>query len=320
MKAAIRKNYGDFDIIEIAEMPTAVPQNDEILIKVYATTVSRTDCAVVTGLPFVFRFFIGFPRPKRLILGTDFAGIVTEVGKKVTDFKVGDKVCGFNDQGLQSQAEFMVISEKGNIIKMPENFTYEQAAASLEGGHYAVNFLNKVTINAQQKVLVNGATGGIGSAMVQFLKSYGCYVTAVGNTKNMDLIRDLGADKVYNYEKEDFTKDELRYDYVFDAVGKSTYGKCKQILKPNGAYISSELGPGNENLYLPLITKLFYKQKVIFPMPTDIKASLNFIQSLAEKNQFTPVIEKSYLLDKLTEAYKYVNSGQKTGNVVVKIV
>jgi NADPH:quinone reductase-like Zn-dependent oxidoreductase len=319
MKVAIRKNYGDFDIIEIAEMTTPVPQNDEILIKVYATTVNRTDCAVVTGSPFVFRFFIGFPRPKRLILGTDFAGIVTEVGKNVTDFKVGDKVCGFNDQGLQSQAEFMVISEKGNVIKMPENFTYEQAAASFEGGHYAINFLNKVTINAQQKVLVNGATGGIGSAMVQFLKFYGCYVTAVGNTKNMDLIRDLGADKVYNYEKEDFTKDELRYDYVFDAVGKSTYGKCKRILKPNGAYISSELGPGNENLYLPLITKLFYKQKVIFPMPTDIKASLNFIKSLAEKNQFTPVIEKSYPLDKLTEAYKYVNSGQKTGNVVVKI-
>jgi NADPH:quinone reductase-like Zn-dependent oxidoreductase len=165
----------------------------------------------------------------------------------VTNFKVGDKVWGFDDNGLGSQAQYMTLSANKAIITMPENCSYAQAAASAEAAHYAYNFINKVNLKPGQKVLVNGATGGIGSAAVQMLTQMGIQVTAVVNTKNLELVKSLGANQVIDYTKEDFTKDTEKYDFIFDAVGKSTFGKCKHLLKPNGIYISSELGPGAQN-------------------------------------------------------------------------
>lgn len=317
MKAAIRREYRPIEELKIETLEKPTIKDDEVLIKVYATTVNRTDCAVLTGKPFVMRFFTGLLKPTLPVPGTDFAGRVEAVGNKVTAFKVNDKVFGFNDLGLASQAEYMVFPEAAAISKIPAKFTYEQAAASLEGAHYAYNFINKVKLKAGDKVLLNGATGAIGSALLQFLKYYNCYVTAVCNTKNIELVKSLGADRIYDYTKEDFTEDKEKYDFVFDAVGKSTFGKCKPLLKEGGAYISSELGPMLQNPLLALSTKIMGSKKVIFPLPSDIKRSMQFIIDLIEKEKFKPVIDKVYPLENIREAYHYVASGQKTGNVII---
>jgi NADPH:quinone reductase-like Zn-dependent oxidoreductase len=317
MKAAIRRTYGPIDNLKIESVEKPTAKDNEVLIRVYATTVNRTDYAVLTGKPFVMRFFTGLLKPKLPIPGTDFAGIVEAVGKKVKSFKVNDKVFGFNDQGLSSQAEYMVFPEDGAMTKIPDNISYEQAAASLEGAHYAYNFINKVNLKAEHKILINGATGGIGSALLQFLKYYNIYVTAVCDTKNLELIKSLGADRIYDYTKEDFTNDDEKYDFVFDAVGKSTFAKCKPLLKKGGVYISSELGPMVQNPFLALTTKVIGDKKVIFPIPSDIKRSILFIKDLLEKEKFKPVIDRKYPLENIGEAYSYVASGQKTGNVII---
>ena len=317
MQAAIRSKYGPPDVIQIETVEKPAPGDHEILVKVYATTVNRTDCSILSGKPFVIQFFTGLGKPKSPTPGTDFAGIIEAVGKKVTAFQVGDRIWGFNDTGLASQAQYMTISEKEAILKIPEHVTFEQAVASAEGAQYAFNFINKVDIKPGQKVLVNGATGAIGSALVQILKSMTVEVTAVCGTQNIARVASMGADKVIDYQKADFTKLEAQFDFVFDAVGKSTFGRCQPILKPHGIYISSELGPHSENLNLPLLTKIRGGQKVIFPFPSNIKRSMLFMQGLLEKGQFTPLIDKQYPLEKIGDAYEYAASGQKTGNVII---
>ena len=232
MKAVVRRTYGGPDQLNIEDLPIPTPQKREVLVKVMATTVNRTDGGVITGLPYVFRLFIGVAGPRNIILGTDFAGVVETVGEEVTEFKVGDRVFGFNDESTASQAEYVTFPVDKGIDIIPDQVDFSTAAASLEGAHYAINFMNKLPIQPNHKVLINGATGAIGSAMLQLLKAKGLYVTAVCNTKNIDLIHSLGADKIYDFEKEDFTKDDERYDYVFDAVGKSRFIHCKPLLKP----------------------------------------------------------------------------------------
>jgi NADPH:quinone reductase-like Zn-dependent oxidoreductase len=317
MKAAIRRRYGSLDTLKVETVEKPAPKDNEVLIKVHATTVNRTDCAVVTGKPFVMRFFTGFFRPKLPVPGTDFAGSIEAVGKNVKAYKVTDQVWGFNDQGLSSQAEYMVFPEEGAMTKIPDNITYEQAAASLEGAHYAYNFINKVNLKRGDKILLIGATGAIGSVLLQFLKYYDTYVTAVGNTRNLDLLKFLGADRIYDYTREDFTADTEKYEFVFDAAGKSTFAKCKPLLKQGGVYISSELGPMVQNPFLALFTKVIGDKKVIFPIPSDIKRSIQFIKDLTEKGKFKPVIDRKYPLENIGDAYRYVASGQKTGNVVI---
>jgi NADPH:quinone reductase-like Zn-dependent oxidoreductase len=319
MKAIVRHKYGSPDNIRIENMPTPRPNDDQVLIRVKATTINRTDCGVLSGSPYIFRFFVGWPKPRTPILGTDFAGIVEEVGEKVTKFKVGDKVWGFDDNGLPSQTEYLVYSENKNILPIPEELSYKEAAACAEGAHYAVNFLKYVKLSSESKVLVNGATGGIGSALVQLLKYQGVNVTATANTKNLELIRSMGLHHVIDYEKDNFTSSGGVYDVIFDAVGKSTFKKCKSILNKNGCYLSSELGDGIENLYLPLITKLKGGKRVLFPLPTDIKGSMKVIQKMVIEGKFRPIIEKSFSIEQAREAYQYVASGQKTGNVVFEI-
>lgn len=320
MKAAIRRKYGDHTNITVEEYPTPKPKKNEVLVKVHATTVNRTDCGVLTGLPYIFRLFVGVPGPKTPVLGTDFAGQVEAIGKDVKDFKVGDRVFGFHDEGLPTQAEYIAYPESGNILTMPDNVSYVEAAASLEGPHYALNFLNKVKIKADHKVLLNGATGGIGSAALQLLKNRNIYVTAVCNTKNVELIKSLGADKIYDYEKEDFTKkDTEKYDFVCDAVGKSSFGACKPLMKEKGIYISSELGPRNENPFLALIGPFMRGKKVIFPIPGKTKESIAHMKKLLSEGKYKPIIDREYALDDIADAYEYVAQGLKTGNVVVKI-
>jgi NADPH:quinone reductase-like Zn-dependent oxidoreductase len=317
MKAAIRLKYGSPGVLTIKEVEIPAHKDNEVLIRVYATTVNRTDCAVLSGKPFIMRFFTGLFKPKLSSTGTDFAGRVEAIGKKVTSFKVGDRVWGFYDNGIGSHAEYMTVADDKPISSIPGDITYEEAAAAAEGAHYAYNFIKKVDLTAGQKVLVNGATGAIGSAAVQFLKYFGVWVTAVCNTENIELIKSLGADKIIDYTRDDFTKDDGKYDFIFDAVGKSTFGQCKHLLRPRGIYMSSELGPKSQNILFALVTPLLGGKKVIFPVPTDIKGSMHFIKNLIEQDKFKPVIDREYPLERIGEAFEYVASGQKTGNVII---
>ena len=324
MKAIIYTKYGSPDVLELKEVDKPIPRDDEVLVKVHVTTVNRTDSATIRAIPFFARIATGLFKPKKQTPGTEFAGEIEEIGNDVTSLKPGDKVFGFDDQGSRAHAQYLKISEDYAVI-IPENITYEQAAASTEGAHYAYNFINKVALKSGKKVLVNGATGAIGSAAVQLLKSFDVYVTAVCNTKNIELVKSLGADKVIDYIKEDFTRDEEKYNFVFDTVGKSSFAKCKPLLKPGGIYASSDLGYMAQNIFLPIITPIIsklpgqYGKKTIFPMPVNVRRSLLLIKRLIEEGKFKAVIDRSYPLEEIVEAYRYVEKGQKTGNVVIQI-
>ena len=320
MKALIYTKYGPPDVLQLKEVGKPVPGDNEVLIKVYATTVNRTDCATIRAKPFFARIITGLFNPKKQIPGTEFAGKVEAVGKRITSLKVGDKVFGFDDQGSESHAQYMTITED-KVVTIPENIAYEQAAASSEGAHYAYNFITKVDLKKGQNVLVNGATGAIGSAAVQLLKYFDVNVTAVCATKNMELVKALGSNKVIDYTKNDFTKDDQKYHFVFDTVGKSSFFKCKQLLLPGGIYISSDLGYMSQNIFLPLITPIIkplieYK-KTVSPIPVNIRRSLLLIQKLMEQGKFKAVIDREYPFEDIVEAYRYVEKGRKTGNVVI---
>lgn len=319
MKAITRTTYGGAEVLQLKEIPKPIPKDNELLIRVHATTINRTDCGILTGKPYIIRAFTGLTKPRDLVPGTDFAGQVESIGKNVKSFKLGDRVWGLHDEGLASQAEYMTIRADKAVVRIPEQVSYEEAVVCAEGAHYAYNFLNKFKIHNNTKVLVNGATGAIGSAAVQLLKYYGATVTAVGNTKNIELIKSLGANKVYDYQKEDFTQDTERYHFVLDAVGKSTFSKCKHLLLPKGIYVSSELGPNAQNLYLPLITKLKGGKRVVFPLPINCKRSIIFLTELLETGKFKGVVDKVYQPEQIMEAYNYVLSGEKTGNVILSM-
>ena len=322
MKAIVYQKYGSPDVLQLKEVEKPTPKYNEVLIKIYVTTVNRTDCATIRAIPFFARFFTGLFKPKKQIPGTEFAGKIEEIGKNVKSLKVGDKVFGFDDQGSGSHAQYMTISEK-KAVTIPKNITYEQAAASTEGAHYAYNVIKRANIKNGQKVLVNGATGAIGSAAVQLLKYFDVNVTAVCNTKNIELVKSLGADKVIDYTKEDFTKDDQKYNFVFDAVGKSSFFKCRQLLRSGGVYISSDLGYMAQNVFLPLITLIIKpmigNKKTVFPIPTDLRGSILLIKKLIEEGKFRAVIDRKYPLEQIVEAYWYVEKGQKTGNVVISV-
>jgi len=317
MKAAVRRYYGFPKEIKIKEIEKPVPNDNEILIKVYATTVNRTDCANLTAKPFIMRFVLGFFKPRKIILGTDFAGEVITIGQNVKSFSVGDRVFGFIDTGSESHSEYITTTVE-NLFLIPEKTDYKEAAASLEGANYAYTFIHKVSIQPSQKILINGATGGIGSALLQFVRQYDVKITATCSTKNIDLIQSLGADKIYDYTKEDFTDDNDKYDFIFDAVGKSTFGKCKPLLKEKGIYMSSELGPYSQNIFYPILTSRLSK-KVIFPLPYSKQKTIPYISNLLEQGRFKPVIDREYSLEDISKAYAYVITGEKTGNVIINL-
>ena len=319
MKTAVYEEYGSPSVLQIIKMKKPGPKDNEVLIKVYATTVNRTDCAMLRAKPFIMRFSTGLFKPKNPILGTDFAGKIEAIGKNVESFKVGDKVFGFDDDGLGSHAQYMTLSENKGLTTMPNNISYEQAAASVEGAHYAYNFINKIDVKNGQKVLVNGATGAIGSAAVQLLKHFGVNVTAVCSSPNKELVKSIGAAEVIDFTKDDFTKSNDKYDFVFDTVGKSSFAKCKPLLQSGGAYISSELGSMAQNLFFALFTPIIGNKKVIFPFPSDCKRSVLFVKKLSEEGSYKAVIDRKYPLEKIDEAFRYVEKGQKIGNVVITI-
>lgn len=318
MKAAIRTKYGLPDVLRIIT-PGRIPhpKKDEILVKVKATTVNRTDCSMLTGKPWIIRCFIGLFKPRRPITGTDFSGIVVAIGGDVTNFEINDDVYGFFDGGICSHASYLCVSVKKSVLKKPINITYEQAAASLEGAHYAFYVLDKVNIREGDKVLINGGTGAIGNAALQFLKYYGANVTVTCPTAYVDVLKSIGADRVIDYTKDDFTNLNEQFNFVFDAVGKSSFGKCKPILKSKGIYISSELGHYWQNPLLALLSPFMRGKKVKFPLPYSIHHSMAFINELIEQDKFIPLIDRRYSFEEIPEAFSYVLTGQKKGNVIV---
>jgi NADPH:quinone reductase-like Zn-dependent oxidoreductase len=319
MKAAIYTRYGPPEVVKLTEVPTPTPKDNEVLVKVFATTVNRTDCGFRSAEYFVSRFWSGLFRPKYPILGCEFAGLIEGVGKDVTSFNAGDRVFGFNDKTFGGHAEYICIKESEAIAIIPESLSYYDAVPITEGAHYALGNIKASKIEKGQKALVYGATGAIGSAAVQLLKHFGVIVTAVCNTKNVGLVKSLGADVVIDYQTEDFTKTDEKFQFIFDAVGKSSFGQCKPLLTEKGIYVSTELGKNGENVFLSLITLLGKGKRVIFPIPTIDKETVIFLKELVEKGEFTPVIDRKYRLDEILEAYEYVETGQKTGNVVITV-
>jgi NADPH:quinone reductase-like Zn-dependent oxidoreductase len=320
MKAAVRTRYGPPEVVRIADVDTPAVGDHEVLVKVHVTTVNRTDCGFRSGKPFIVRFFSGLSKPKVTVLGSEFAGVVEAVGRSVGSFEVGDNVFGFSEWRWGAHAEYLSVPEDGSLATMPANVTYEEVAPSTEGSHYALSFIRKAKIRSGQDVLVNGATGAIGSAAVQILKSLGAVVTAVCDTEHVELVRGLGADRVIDYTAEDFTKDEQTYDVVLDAVGKSSFGRCKRLLKPGGLYLSSDFGPLSQNPILALVTPLFGGKKVMFPIPPKLdQATVRHFKELIESGAFRLVIDRRYPLDQIVEAYRYVETGRKIGNVMISV-
>lgn len=319
MKAVVHTRYGSPDVLHLAEIQKPVPKDNEVLIKIYATTVNRTDCGFRSAEYFISRFFSGLFKPKKQVLGNEFAGVIEETGKNVTQFQPGDKVFGYNDITFGANAEYMIMPENGAMSTIPAGLTFEEAACITEGGHYALCDIRAAKVKAGQNVMIYGATGAIGSAAVQLTKYFGASVTAVCNTKNVVLVKSLGADVVIDYTKEDFTQTGQTFDFVFDAVGKTSFGACKPILSKNGIYISTELGKNGENVFLALSTPVFGGKKVLFPLPTISREDVEFLKKLVIAGLYKPVIDRSYRLDEIVEATKYVETRQKTGNVVIVV-
>jgi NADPH:quinone reductase-like Zn-dependent oxidoreductase len=319
MKAAIHLKYGPPEVVTIKEVNIPTPSNNELLIKVFASTVNRTDCGFRSAEYFISRFWSGLFKPKYITLGCEFSGEVIEIGSSVTRFKKGDLIFGFNDKTFGGHAEFVIRNENDAIDTLPNNCSLVHSAAILEGSHYALSNIRAAKITRNQYVLINGGTGAIGSAAIQLVKQLGASVTVVTDTKNVELVRSLGADVVIDYLKEDFTQINSKYDVILDAVGKSTFGKCKPLLTKKGIYISTELGPYGQNPFLALITPLFGRKKVLFPIPTINNEIVSYIKNSVETGSFKPLIDRTYSLNQIVEAYKYVETGQKIGNIIIQM-
>ena len=319
MRAAINTEYGPPEVVTLQEIEKPVPTENEVLIKVYAATVNRTDCGFRSADYLITRLFSGLRRPKFQTLGNEFAGVIEAIGPEVKLFAVGDKVFGYNDKRCGAHAEYLTMGAQDAIATMPRNWSFEQAAPLCEGAHYALCDIRAAKVKSGQNMLVYGATGAIGSAAVQLGKFFGATVTAVCNTPNVALVKSLGADVVIDYTQQNFTKTDQAFDFVFDACGKSSFAACKPLLTKNGIYISTELGYRGANIFLALLTPLLGGKKVLFPIPTMTQADVILLKELAEAGHFKPVVDRQYPLEKIVEAYRYVEAGQKIGNVILTL-
>ncbi len=319
MKAAVYDRYGGPDVITLQVVPVINPKEGEVLVKVYSSTVNRTDTGFRSAENLVSRLFSGLLRPKNRVLGCEFAGEVSAIGMGVELYKVGDRVFGYDDNFFGGHAEFKIIAESGTMALIPEGVSYTQAAALTEGSHYALGNIRAAKVSAGDIVLVYGATGAIGTAAVQLLKYFGAYVVAVVNSKNTKLASSIGADEVIDYQRQDFTHTNYHFDFVFDAAGKSSFGQCKPLLKSKGIYISTELGKCGENIWLAISTSWGRGKRVLFPIPSITREDVLFLGDLARQGMFRAVIDRAYPLSQIVEAHRYVDTGQKTGNVLISL-
>jgi NADPH:quinone reductase-like Zn-dependent oxidoreductase len=314
MKAVVYDRYGPPDVLQLADVDRPVPADGEILVRIHAATVNRTDCGWRSASPFITRFFIGLLRPKRRVLGMEFAGTVEQLGPAVTEFAVGDEVFGV--RGWGAHAEFICIREARAVAHKPAGMSFAEAAAVCDGACIALSCLRHAGGLRGKRVLVYGATGSVGTAAVQLARHFGAHMTAVANTKNVELVRSLGADLVLDYEHEDFTKNGETYDVVFDAVGLHTFMRCRRSLAPGGIYIATD---GFRNLPLWLWTSRIGNRKAVLGMAKYTKKDVLFLKQLIEAGEYRAVIDRSYPFDDVVEATRYVETRQKTGNVVLTI-
>jgi NADPH:quinone reductase-like Zn-dependent oxidoreductase len=320
MRAVVSSEYGSPDVAQLREVDPPVPGRGEVRIRVRATTVSRTDCGMRRAEPFFARLFTGLLRPKTTILGLDLAGDVDAVGDGVEAFAVGDAVFGLSPERYGAHADHLCLPETAPIAAKPANLSYAEAAALGEGFWYAITNLREAELRSGQRILVYGASGAIGTAAVQLAKVLGAEVTAVCNTRNVALVGSLGADLVIDYTRDDFTRaGDAAYDVVFDAVGKTSFFRCRRLLKPGGRYLATDLGFLWQNPFLVLLTKLAGTKRVRFPLPKSPRADVVYVKELAEAGKIRPVIDRRYPLEQIREAYRYVETGEKTGAVVIEV-
>ncbi len=324
MKAIVYEKYGSPDVLQLKEVDKPVPKDNEVLVKVFTSTVTATDCVFRRGEPFFSRLFTGLTKPKNKILGSEFAGEIETVGKKVKLYKAGDRVIG-TTPGYGSYSEFICLPvEKSTIAKMASNKSYEEAITCCDGFLTALPFLrDKGKIQSDQKVLIIGASGSVGSAAVQLAKYFGAKVTGVCSTSSMELVESLGAGKAIDYTKEDFTKSGETYDIIFDLTGKIKFSKCKISLTPNGKFLEAGITLG----VLPIVlwTSILRNKKARIMAtglrpPAERSKDLIFINELAENGKIKPVIDKIFPLEKIAEAHAYVDKGHKKGNVVITLI
>jgi NADPH:quinone reductase-like Zn-dependent oxidoreductase len=318
MRAVVHDRYGPPEVLRLEDVERPVPREDEVLVKIHATTVTRTDCGVREGKPFIVRLFFGLRRPKQRILGTELAGEVEAVGAAVSEFAVGDQVFGSTPAFRSgTYAEFICMRESAPLARKPAGMTFEEAASVTDGAVLALMCLEAAQIRKGQRILVYGASGSIGTAGVQLAKYFEADVTAVCKTKNVELVRSLGADTVIDYTQEDFTRNGETYDVIFDAVGKHSFSRCRGSLKRGGAYVATD---GFRNLFLALWTSVIRDKKVLFPIPPHYtKKTVQFLKGLIEAGKYRAVIDRCYPLADVVEATKYVETQQKTGNVVLTV-
>ena len=317
MRAVVHDRYGPPEVLRLEEVERPVPKDDEVLVKVHATTVNRSDCGWRSAKPFITRYFTGLRRPKRRILGSELAGEVEAVGKAVTEFEVGDRVFGINYFG--AHAEFVCMPEDRPLAQMPTGMSFEQAATVCEGAILALTCLSKADLREGRSILIYGASGSIGTAAVQLAKYFEADVTAVCNTKNLELVRSLGADWVIDYTQEDFTENGTTYDVLFDAVGKHSFRRCRRSVKPGGIYIETDLGFLWHVPILAFATRRIGDKTVTLPTPNYTKKDVLFLRELIEAGRYRAVVDRSYPLEQVVEATRYVETGQKTGNVVLTV-
>jgi NADPH:quinone reductase-like Zn-dependent oxidoreductase len=323
VRAVVFDRYGPPDVLRVEEVEQPVPRDDEVLVKVRATTVSRADCAtreanrrsgLLAGL--LSRLFFGIRRPRRRILGSELSGEVAAVGGAVREFAVGDRVFGTSGLRFGAHAEFVCLPEGSSLAHMPAGLTYEQAAAVCDGGINALTSLRRAGVATGRTVLVYGASGSIGTAAVQLGRHFGAEVTAVCGTRNVETARSLGAARVIDYTRQDFTTGGNTYDVIFDAVGKQSFRRCRRSLTPGGIYIATD---GFANAILGLVTSRVGDRKVVFPTPRLTKENVEFLKELIEAGGYRAVIDRSYPLEQVVEATRYVETEHKTGNVVLTV-
>jgi len=328
MKAIVWTQYGPPEVLELREVEKPIPKDNEVLIKVHATTVTAGDCEMrslnmplVLGLP--MRMWIGFLKPRgTTIPGTELAGEIESVGKDVKDFKVGDKVFGGTGMRLGTNAEYICLpAEPGEmgegVAIMPSNMTYEEAATVPFGGRDALHFLRLGHIENGQKILINGAGGSIGTFAVQLAKRYGAEVTAVDSTTKLDMLRSIGADHIIDYTKEDFTQTGVIYDVIFDVVGTVSFSRSAGSIKENGTYLLAN--PMRGQMIRGPLTRITSDRKVLMQAASGTMADLVFLRELIEAGKLKTVIDRTYPLEQIVEAHRYVEAGAKLGNVVIKV-
>ena len=321
MKAIVATGYGAPDVLKLQNVEKPQPKANEVLVKVHASSATTADGMMRTGTPYFGRLFTGLCKPKHAIPGTGFAGIVETVGENVITFKPGDRVFGETTLGFSTNAEYFTIPENRVILPMPENMSYADGATFGDGHVTSMNFLKEIAqIKPGQKVLINGASGSLGTAAVQIAKHFGAEVTGVCSTRNVGLVKSLGADHVIDYTKKDFTKMDKTYDVVYDTIGKSSFSKSKSILSKSGMYISPVLK--FSLLFQMMWTSRFSKKKAKFGatgLRTDdeLRTLFTELAEMFKEGRLSAIIDRQYPLDKVAEAHTYIASGHKKGNVVI---